>query len=140
MLREYIKQNQVKNKEIFLLRNLSRRGIGFFKDSGFYPDFIMWIKENNKQSMFLIDPKGIRNLGNFNDEKIQLHKNIKDIEQEINKINPDIKLESWILSVSKYEDIKKSFEDGKRQKAEFENNHILFMNDDKLVSKILNGT
>ncbi len=140
MLREYIRQNQIKDKEIFLLRNLSRRGIGFFQNSGFYPDFIMWIKENNKQSIVFIDPKGIRNLGNFNDEKIQLHKNIKEIEREINKKNPDIKLESWILSVSKYEDIKKSFEDGKTQKEEFEKNHILFINDDKLVEKILSST
>lgn len=135
-LRDHIKQNQVKDKEIFLLRNLSRIGVGFFQNSGFYPDFIMWIKEDKKQSIVFIDPKGIRNLGNFNDEKIQLHKNIKDIEQEINKKNPNVKLECWILSVSKYEDVKKSFENGKKEKKEFEKNHILFMEDTQLVEKI----
>lgn len=82
-LRDYIKQNQLKDKEIFLLRNLSRRGIGFFQTA--YFDFIMWIKENKKQTIVFIEPKGIRNLGNFNDEKIQLYNYIKKIEKEINK-------------------------------------------------------
>jgi len=134
-LRDYIKQNQVKDREIFLLRNLSRRGVGFFQNSGFYPDFVMWVKENDKQTMVFIDPKGIRNLGNFNDEKIQLYRNIKDLEKEIN--NSNIKLESLILSVRKYEDVKENFEDGKRKKEDFENQHILFMNDEKLIDKLL---
>ncbi|PIP12853.1 MAG: hypothetical protein COX48_06005, partial [bacterium (Candidatus Stahlbacteria) CG23_combo_of_CG06-09_8_20_14_all_34_7] len=133
-LRDHIKQNQVKDKEIFLLRNLSRIGVGFFQNSGFYPDFIMWIKENEKQTMVFIDPKGIRNTGNFNDEKIQLHKNIKDLEKEINKSN--IKLESMILSVSEYKNVKKNFEVGKTKKEEFENNHILFMDDENLINKV----
>lgn len=136
-LRDYIKQNSVKDKEIFLLRNLSRRGVGFFENSGFYPDFIMWIKENDKQTIVFIDPKGIRNLGNFSDEKIQLYRNIKDIEKEINK--PNIKSESMILSVSEYENVKKNFEVGKTKKEEFENNHILFMEDEKLIDKVMDG-
>lgn len=57
------------NTDIFLLRNLSRKGIGFFISSGFYPDFIIWAKNGNKQNMIFVDPKGIRNLGNFNDIK-----------------------------------------------------------------------
>ncbi|MEM0201501.1 MAG: DEAD/DEAH box helicase family protein [Candidatus Micrarchaeaceae archaeon] len=135
-LRDYINQNQVQDKEIFLLRNLSKRGIGFFQNSSFYPDFIMWIKKENKQFIVFIDPKGIRNLGNFNDEKIQLHKYIKDIETNIKETNPNVKLESLILSVSKYDDIKNLFGDGNKEKVEFEENHILFINDDNLVTKI----
>ena len=68
--------------DIFLLRNLSRKGIGFFIGSGFYPDFIIWVKNGNTQNMIFIDPKGIRNLGNFNDDKIQLCvSGIKDRKQ-----------------------------------------------------------
>ena len=72
-----------KTRGVFLLRNLTQRGVRFFHTSGFYPDFIMWIKKGEKQTIVFIDPKGTRNSGNFNDEKIQLHKNIKEIEKKI---------------------------------------------------------
>ncbi|MFC1972535.1 restriction endonuclease subunit R, partial [Chloroflexota bacterium] len=116
-LREYLKTNQaeIKGSEIFLLRNLSQRGIRFFQTSGFYPDFIMWIRKGAKQTIVFIDPKGIRNSGNFSDEKIQLHKDIKAIEAKI-KTPPELRLESYILSVSKYQDINKTFDVGKQPK------------------------
>lgn len=38
------KDKSLKEKEVFLLRNLSRgKGVGFFEESGFYPDFILWV-------------------------------------------------------------------------------------------------
>lgn len=140
-LRDYLKKSKVNDREVFLLRNLSRRGIKFFQTSGFYPDFIMWARKNEEQTVVFIDPKGIRNLGNFNDEKIQLHKTIKEIEKEI-KFDKDPskpKLESLILSVSNYDDIKKTFGEGNIPKHEFEERHILFMEDEDLMDKILNN-
>jgi hypothetical protein len=135
-LREYVRTNSAKfnDKEVFLLRNLSQRGVRFFQTSGFYPDFIMWIRSEDKQTMVFIDPKGIRNSGNFSDEKIQLHSSIKDIEAKIN--TPGLNLESYILSVSNYKDVNKMFDDGKRTKQEFEDNHILFMEDADLIKKL----
>jgi hypothetical protein len=94
----------------------------------------MWVRKRNEQTIVFIDPKGIRNTGNFNDEKIQLHKNIKDIEAKIK--TPQLRLESYILSVSRYKDICKAFDDGKRPKQEFEQNHILFMEDSDFVKKL----
>jgi len=137
-LRNYLKKSKVNDREVFLLRNLSRRGIKFFQTSGFYPDFIMWARKNEEQTVIFIDPKGIRNLGNFNDEKIQLHKTIKEIENEIefDKDRSKPRLESLILSVSNYDDIKKTFGDGNIPKHEFEEHHILFMEDEDLMDKI----
>jgi hypothetical protein len=138
-LRDYLKTNKAefKGREVFLLRNLSQRGVRFFQTSGFYPDFIMWIRKRDKQTIVFVDPKGIRNSGNFNDEKIQLYKSIKDIEQKIKK--PELKLESYILSVSKYKDIRANFEDGTKPKREFEDNHILFMEDSDFIKKLFQG-
>ena len=117
-----------KDKEIFLIRNLSRRGIGFFINSGFYPDFIIWIKKKDKQNIIFIDPKGIRNLGNFNDEKIQLCSSyIKEIEKKIGK--NDLQLDAFILSTSSYNDIKDIFGKGNHTKEEFEKHNILFQED-----------
>ncbi len=137
-LRDYLKESKVDDREVFLLRNLSRRGIKFFQTSGFYPDFIMWVRKNEEQTVIFIDPKGIRNLGNFNDEKIQLHKTIKEIEKEIQLDKEPFKpkLESLILSVSNYDDIKKTFGDGNIPKEEFEANHILFMEDKDFIDNI----
>jgi len=135
-LRDYLRNSltTLEGKEIFLLRNLSQRGIKFFQTSGFYPDFIMWLRRGIKQTVVFIDPKGIRNSGNFNDEKIQLHRNIKEIEGEIK--DPELRLESYILSVSKYSDVRKTFGNGKRTKQEFEDNHILFMEDSDSMKKL----
>ena len=114
-----------------MLRNLSQRGVKFFQTSGFYPDFIMWVREGSEQTVVFIDPKGIRNSGNFNDEKIQLHKNIKEIEKKIKA--PKLRLESFILSVSKYKDIGSLWQ---KPKQEFEENNILFMEDSDFIKKL----
>ena len=137
-LRDYLKKNKVNDKEVFLLRNLSRRGIKFFQTSGFYPDFIMWVRKNEEQTVVFIDPKGIRNRGNFNDDKIQLYKSIKEIEKEMkfDKEASKPRLESLILSVSKYDEIKKTFGEGNIPKEEFEKHHILFMEDHDVINKV----
>ena len=46
--------------ELFLLKNQSRgRGVGFFETSGFYPDFILWIRNGDKQRIVFIEPHGM---------------------------------------------------------------------------------
>ena len=144
-LRSFLNRNKklFVNRDLFLLRNLSRKGIGFFLGAGFYPDFIIWINDKNKQHMVFIDPKGIRNLGNFSDEKIQLCVSfIKEIKQKVNeelrnnedKVN--LQLDAFIISISRYDDIKKTFGTGNHSKNEFENHNILFQEDRYYISKI----
>ena len=151
-LRAFLNRNEklLGSIDIFLLRNLSRRGIGFFISSGFYPDFIIWVKNKNEQNMIFVDPKGIRNLGNFNDDKIQLCVSyIKEIENRVREelkrkgeiVN--IKLEAFIISVSKYDDIKKTWENGrfsdidyKDAEEEFNKHNILFQEDVEYIQKI----
>jgi hypothetical protein len=133
-IREYLKANQdkFKKEEIFLLRNLSKRGIEFFQTSGYYPDFIMWRRKEGKQTIIFIDPKGIRHV---EDEKIQLHKYIKEIENKMDK--KDLRLESFIVSVSKYHHIKKTYAYAKKDKKELEQEHVLFMEDKDSIEKLL---
>ena len=143
-LKNFLENNSTfKNDDLFLLRNLSRKGIGFFITSGFYPDFVMWIKREDKQHIIFIDPKGIRNLGNFNDEKIQLCTfYIKEIEKRINKeLNKkgetlNIQLDAFILSTSSYNDIKGIFGEGNYKKEDFEKHNILFQEDGNYIKKI----
>ncbi len=79
--------DRLKGKEIFILRNLSQRGIGFFVESAsFYPDFILWVIEEKEQNIYFLDPKGIRMLGNFQDNKIHFcAQTIQEINEAVNK-------------------------------------------------------
>ncbi len=125
-LRKFYEENKdgiLKNKEIYLLRNESRKGIGFFEASNFYPDFILWINDAQKQHVTFIDPKGIRNLKGLNDPKIQLYHQLKtEVEPSLN--DADIVLDSYIISNTKYNQIK--FWDTKEN---FEKEHVLFQED-----------
>ncbi len=94
----YIKRttDEYKDVEIYLLRNQSKTGLGFFTEGNFYPDFIMWIIKDAKQYITFIDPKGIRNSNPKNDPKMNLAIIIKDIEAELGDTNTV--LNSFILS------------------------------------------
>jgi len=94
-LDKYIKTKEIKD-EIYLLRNQSKTGLGFFTEGNFYPDFIMWIIKDDKQYISFIDPKGIRNLNPRNDPKMSLAENIKNIELQLGDKNTI--LNSFILS------------------------------------------
>ena len=85
------------DKALYLLRNKSKQGIGFFDAHGFYPDFLVWLVVGDKQYITFVDPKGIRQLRSFSDPKIQLAKVIREeIEPRLN--DPDVVLNSFIIS------------------------------------------
>ena len=91
--------DQFKNTPLFLLRNLSRgRGIGFFEAGNFYPDFILWRIDGDKQRITFVDPKGIRHLSWANEAKLDFHQTIQDVEARMGDAN--ISLRSFIVSVT----------------------------------------
>lgn len=128
-LDSYLKRNSAKyeNTEIFLLRNQSKTGLGFFTEGNFYPDFIMWIIKNGKQYISFIDPKGIRNSNPENDPKINLSIKIKDIENNLG--DTDIILNSFIVSNTSCNDILDLHNDISKEQLESKN--VLFQKDDK---------
>ncbi|MDM1296455.1 DEAD/DEAH box helicase family protein [Sphingobacterium sp. N143] len=95
-------QESLREIEVHVLRNQSKKGIGFFTDgNNFYPDFILWIIRGGKQHIKFIDPKGIRNSKGINDPKIQFHKVIKEkIQPQV--IESGIELDSYIISNTSY--------------------------------------
>ena len=93
-----------KDKQMYLLRNLSKKGIGFFEANNFFPDFILWLVIGEKQYVSFIDPKGLRQIQGFTDPKIKLHKSIKTtIQHKLNDHN--IELNSFIVSNTPYNQI-----------------------------------
>jgi hypothetical protein len=146
-LRMYLKSKALEfaGKEVFVLRNLSRQGVGFFiESSSFYPDFILWIVEGKMQRILFLDPKGIRNMGNFMDDKIIFcSKIIQDINlsirQKINaeKLDMDVTLDAYILSVTEYISVKRQWGDSRDSEEDFQNNHVLFIDESKAYLNVL---
>jgi len=132
-LKNYLESNThlFENIEIFVLRNLPRRGIGFFETYYFYPDFIIWVKKKDKQHLIFVEPHGLQHTWKgFHDEKIQLHKQIKELEKGLAKKTgtQNISLDSFIVSVTEYRDITPIFN---KPRSILKEDHILFQPDDR---------
>jgi len=129
--RDFIKQldkylENIEFDEIYLLRNPSRKGIGFFETKNFYPDFILWIIKGDQQIITFIEPHGLI-MTDYDDEKLSLYKEIKNIEADLQKkFKRNIKLNSFILSKTPYKDLNWG-----KSKEELINQNILFLGDDE---------
>ena len=145
-LKNYFLLNNLlfENSEVFVLRNLPRRGLGFFETDYFYPDFIIWVKRDEKQHLVFVDPKGLAHAWEgLRDPKVRLHEEIKKIGMELDKKikGKNILLDSFIVSVSPYREIRGFFGRKPRHILEKEK-HILFQKDDKdhYIEKLMNVT
>jgi len=123
-------------RELFLLRNKSKEGIGFFEAGNFYPDFIMWVIDGDTQHVVFVDPKGIRNLDLEDDLKLNFHKKIKEKETQLG--DNKTKLHSYIISGTPYE----LLVNNKNSEKELEAKNILFQHQgnayiEKLFSSVL---
>jgi hypothetical protein len=132
-LRDYCRQEKVKalaETEVFLLRNLSRgKGIGFFETRGFYPDFILWIKRGTTQRIVFIEPHGMLHAGSYqHDDKARLHDALPALAKEMAKRKEltGIALDSYIVSATPFEHLRRKYDDGTWDKARFTAAHILF--------------
>lgn len=92
-------------RKLFLLRNMSRKGVGFFEANNFYPDFILWLVEGERQYVAFIDPKGLRIMDGFENLKIKFHRTVKEeIEPRLN--DPLLSLSSHIVTPTPYRQIR----------------------------------
>lgn len=119
------------DKELYLLRNPSRgHGVGFFEAGSFYPDFILWVLTEERQYLAFVDPKGLRSLeGGLQNPKIQFYKKVKELEKRLGGETSSVILDSFIISVTEYEDLPSWGE--KLSKEELEAHHVLFQRDDR---------
>jgi len=125
------KEHSLAGLQVFLLRNLSRgSGIGFFEESHFYPDFILWIVAGEKQHIVFVEPHGMVYAEAYQyDEKARLHERLPGLAQEISARSGrrDITLDSYIISATAYDDLRKRYDDGSWDREKFAAAHILFL-------------
>lgn len=111
-------------RELFLIRNLTRgRGVSFFDDFHYYPDFILWLKNDEDQHVVFLDPKGLSRYGRRERNKVRLHTEIRNIENKVREADPGIFLHSYVLSRTNPEDIG---EEG-RLRADWECEGVYFL-------------
>ena len=134
-LKDYVnneKDRKLAGKEIYLIRN-SVGNVGFFEEGNFYPDFIMWIIDYEKEYITFIYPKGMRNVG-LNSSKVMLYKKIKEYEKLLNTNNTEkpVILNSFILSVTSIDELAMLFNDITKEKCEDRNVFFLKEEEDNL--------
>ena len=109
LLKKYVDNHsdRLKDKSLYLLRNKSKVGMGFFEAGNFYPDYILWIDDDQTQYISFIDPKGLMHI-RPDDPKIQFYKTIKELET---RLAPTVKektivLNSFIMSGTSSSDLR----------------------------------
>ncbi|MEB3415003.1 DEAD/DEAH box helicase family protein [Alteriqipengyuania sp. WL0013] len=128
-------------KSLYLLRNADTKskGLGFATAGNFYPDFLLWMvdEKSGQQWLSFVDPKGIK-LVDLSDPKLQLYREIKDIEEEVG--DPLLTLNAFILSNTAFENL---LNIGDREtQADLEDRHLLFMNGgrDRYLTQLITKT
>ena len=122
-------------KDLYLLRNAANKskGLGFALAGNFYPDFLLWLVDNQtgKQWLSLIDPKGIRNM-DLDNAKFGLHDELQKLAREL-RIETPI-LSAFILSITKQADL---LNVGHLTTQDFAEKHILFMDGNQVYLKLM---
>ena len=116
--------------DVYLLRNLSRgKGVGFFEESGFYPDFILWIKEDRTQRIVFVEPHGMMHAPAYaEDHKARLHERLPGIARSI-PVPPcvsTVTLDAFIVSETPFDQLRPRYDDGSWTRTQFAEKHILF--------------
>jgi hypothetical protein len=119
------------DKELYLIRNRSKKGIGFFDDAGFYPDFILWLIADDKQFITFFDPHcmGRESIAS---NKVSLYARLKD-DIESTLTIPSVVLTSFILSPTKHSELV----DKSATIDEWNARHVLFMDNPNYIKDLI---
>ena len=125
----------LKGRELFLIRNMSRgRGVSFFDDHSYYPDFIVWLAKGKDQHVLFLDPKGLSRFGPEESRKVALHTEIKEVEARVRRDDPKLRLHAYVLSVTAPDDIGS---DDRRRQEDWERDGVYFLDDDCWAQRLL---
>ncbi len=140
-VREFWSKNHSKgayNKiEVFVLRNLPRVGVGFFRRSGFYPDFILWIRNKAEKTtrVRFVEPHGMHHGGlSGNKDKIESFKELEKLSTEPPFNKKRISLDGYILTAT---DLKKIPGAEDKQWSELEHEFKILRQQGSYMEKLL---
>ncbi|MGE5590763.1 MAG: DEAD/DEAH box helicase family protein [Bacillota bacterium] len=102
-LRAFWEKNQktleYHDAEVCLLRNLPKVGVGMFARSGFYPDFILWIRNRKSKAtrIVFLDPHGLHHEGLDGNDRFEAIGKLREISREAHFRTRKIDLTGYIL-------------------------------------------
>lgn len=133
-------------REVYLLRNQAVTGLGFFQASNFFPDFLLWTQDGEKQHLAFVDPKGLHHYDPA-DPKVQFAtRDVPRLQQIIASQSSELTLHAFILSNTPFASLGWSGGAGRMMsKQEIEAMGVLFQADDAttyvgtLMTRIMKG-
>jgi hypothetical protein len=86
--------------EIRLLRNLPKVGVGMFVRSGFYPDFILWIRNRKTKAtrVVFLDPHGLHHEGVVDNDRFAAIEKLRALGNDGHFKAKNIGLDGYILA------------------------------------------
>jgi len=117
--------------DVYLLRNQAVTGLGFFQAANFFPDFLLWVQDGDRQHLAFVDPKGLHHF-DPGDPKVQFAtREVPRLQQIVERQAPDLQLHAFILSNTPFASLGWSRGAGQLMtKTEVEQMGVLFQQDD----------
>ena len=128
-----------RNYEVYVLRNLPGRGIGLFSRSGFYPDFIVWLKHRKTGAVHVrfLDPHGLHHDGlDGTKPKFDALRKLAEFSARPDFRSKGISLDGFILTKTKPEHIPGL---KGRKWADVEREYPVIRQEADYISRVLGG-
>jgi hypothetical protein len=89
--------------EVCLLRNVPKVGVGMFVRSGFYPDFILWIRNRKTKAtrVVFLDPHGLHHEGIEGNDRFEAIEKLRALSKDARFTKKKISLDGYILAPAK---------------------------------------
>ena len=124
----------LQGRELFLIRNLTRgRGVSFFDDFNYYPDFIVWLKDGDHQHVVFLDPKGLSRFGGKERRKVRLYHEIAEVEKRVRSADPNLRLHAYVLSVT----APRLIDDGRRSADAWKQDGVYFLDEHDCLKQVV---
>ena len=125
--------------EVYLLRNLPKVEAGFFQRSGFYPDFILWVKEGGTgwTRVVFVEPHGLHHGGlSGNANRIEALRELERLGQAETFRQRGVWAGGYLLTRTRLEDIPDA---QGLSWAELEREHKVLRQEGDYIGKLLRG-
>ena len=139
-LRDYVRaeaDRSLADSQVFLLRNLSQgKGVGFFRNHGFSPDFILWVKTGAVQRIVLIEPHGMLHEPAYgHSDRLRLHERLAELERRLKRPRGlTVRLDAYTVSATPFQELRLRFGEGDWDRGRFATAHILFEEDEYVAA------
>lgn len=99
--REHSDDAEFTSQRLYLLRNQPHRGVGFFRRSGFFPDFMLWLYDDlvDRTRLRFVEPHGMHHGGlSDNQSRTEALKELEALSGTAPFAAIDLDMAGWIVT------------------------------------------